>query len=106
MNKLKEIFGNYRICGVPSRDDGYEVLVEGMEENIYAVQYQLVILESRGRKTCFELKTLFYKDGYEAFGPDSFFFHSHQFVMQEEDTDVNNLIATAYTNHRFDSKMY
>lgn len=106
-NRLKERFGNYRIHGVPTRQDGYVTLVEGMEENEYAAQYQWVILESTaGEKVSFELMTLFYKDGYDACGPDAFFFHSHQFVREDDDTDVNNLIAAAYTNHRLGAEMY
>lgn len=106
-NRLKERFGNYRIHGVPTRQDGCVTLVEGMEENEYAAQYQRVMLESTaGEKVSFELMTLFYKDGYDACGPDAFFFHSHQFVREDDDTDVNNLIATAYTNHRLGAEMY
>ncbi|MBF8755497.1 hypothetical protein [Pseudomonas guariconensis] len=106
-NKIKERFGNYRIHGVPTREDGCIILQEGMEENEYAAQYQRVILESTaGEKISFELMTLFYKDGYDACGPDPFFFHSHQFVREDDDTDVNNLIATAYTNHRLGALIY
>ncbi|MFG0756169.1 hypothetical protein ACF8O8_25705 [Pseudomonas sp. TYF_14] len=106
-NRLKERFGNHRIHGVPTRADACVTLVEGMEENEYAAQYQRVMLESTaGEKISFELMTLFYKDGYDACGPDAFFFHSHQFVREDDDTDVNNLIAAAYTNHRLGAQMY
>lgn len=106
-NRLQEIFGNYRIYSVASRDDGYVTLVEGKEENEYAAQYQRVILESTsGGRVSFELMTLFYKYGYEACGPDAFFFHSHQFVHELDDTYMNNVIATTYTNHRLCARMH
>ncbi|HEP8062208.1 TPA: hypothetical protein VDT37_001793 [Pseudomonas aeruginosa] len=106
MNELREIFGSYRVYSAPLKADGYETLIEGMEENVYAVQYQRVILESKDVRISFGLKFLFDKEGYDAFGPDAFFFHSHQFVDEKDDTETNNMIAEAFTNYRLDAKMY
>lgn len=102
MNELREIFDSYRIHSAPAKADGYETLIEGMEENEYAVQYQRVVLESKDVRVSFELKHLFYKDGYDTFGPDAFFFHSHQFVDEKDDIETNNLIAEECTNYRLD----
>lgn len=106
METLSKKFGPYTIFSNPLREDGYEMLDEGIEENEYAVQYQRVTLESKSAKISFALKTLFYKDGYDAFGPDSFFFHSHQFMNEEDDTDIKNMIASEFATERFRSKVY